>query len=66
MLFYGCKTWPHVLRKEHRLKVFENSVLRKVFDLRRTKWHGIGKDYTTSGFMICTTTPNIIRGNKSR
>jgi len=27
----GCETWPLTLREEHRLKVFENRVLRKIF-----------------------------------
>jgi hypothetical protein len=28
---YGCKTWPLTLRKELRLRVFENRVLRRIF-----------------------------------
>jgi hypothetical protein len=27
----GCKTWSLILKEEHRLRVFENRVLRKVF-----------------------------------
>ena len=27
----GCKTWSLTLREEHKLKVFENRVLRKTF-----------------------------------
>jgi hypothetical protein len=27
---YGCETWSVALREEHRLRVFENSVLRKI------------------------------------
>jgi hypothetical protein len=27
----GCETWSLVLREEHRLKVFEKSVLRRIF-----------------------------------
>jgi hypothetical protein len=28
--FYGCETWPLTLREEHRLRVFENRVLRRI------------------------------------
>ncbi|KAJ4436815.1 hypothetical protein ANN_16947 [Periplaneta americana] len=30
-VLYGCKTWTHTSREEHRLRVFENKVLRKIF-----------------------------------
>jgi hypothetical protein len=29
VLFYGCQTWPVVLREEHRLRMFENNVLNE-------------------------------------
>jgi hypothetical protein len=35
VILYGCETWSLTLRVEHRLKVFENRVLRKVFGLKR-------------------------------
>jgi hypothetical protein len=28
---YGCETWSLTLKEEHRLKVFENRVLRGTF-----------------------------------
>jgi hypothetical protein len=28
---YGCETWSLTLREEHRLSVFENRVLRRIF-----------------------------------
>jgi hypothetical protein len=31
MVQYGCETWPVTLKEEHRLKVFENRVLRRIF-----------------------------------
>jgi hypothetical protein len=32
MLFlYGCESWSLTLREEHRLRVFENRVLRRIF-----------------------------------
>jgi hypothetical protein len=32
---YGCETWSLALREEHRLRVFENRVLRRIFGLKR-------------------------------
>jgi hypothetical protein len=31
VVLYLCETWSLILREEHRLKVFENRVLRKIF-----------------------------------
>jgi len=31
VVMYGCETWSLILRKERRLRVFENRVLRRVF-----------------------------------
>jgi len=30
IVLYGCETWLLTLREEHRLKVFENRVLRRI------------------------------------
>ncbi|KAJ4433781.1 hypothetical protein ANN_16093 [Periplaneta americana] len=35
VVLYGCETWTLTLREEHRLRVFENKVLRKIFG---AKW----------------------------
>jgi hypothetical protein len=31
VVLYGCGTWSLTLREEHRLSVFENRVLRRIF-----------------------------------
>jgi hypothetical protein len=31
VVLYGCETWSLTLREEHRLKVSENRVLRRIF-----------------------------------
>jgi hypothetical protein len=28
---YGCETWYLILMEEHRLRAFENRVLRRIF-----------------------------------
>jgi hypothetical protein len=30
VVLYGCETWSLTLREEHRLRVFENRVLRRI------------------------------------
>jgi hypothetical protein len=30
VVLYGCETWSFTLREEHRLRVFENSLLRRI------------------------------------
>ena len=31
VVLYGCETWSLTFREEHRLRVFENRVLRRIF-----------------------------------
>jgi hypothetical protein len=35
VVLYGCETWSLTLRVEHRLRVFENRVLRRIFGPKR-------------------------------
>jgi cell division protein FtsL len=35
VVLYGCETWSLTLREEHRLRVFENGVLRRIFGSKR-------------------------------
>jgi hypothetical protein len=35
MVLYECETWSLILREEHRLSVFENRVLRRIFAPKR-------------------------------
>jgi hypothetical protein len=34
-ILYACETWSLTLREEHRLRVFENRVLRRIFGPKR-------------------------------
>jgi hypothetical protein len=40
VVLYGCETWSLKLREEHRLRVFENSVLRRIFGPKRDEVTG--------------------------
>jgi hypothetical protein len=37
---YGCETWSLTLTEEHRLRVFENGVLRRLFKPKGDKVTG--------------------------
>jgi hypothetical protein len=37
VILYGSETWFLTLREEHRIKVFENKVLRRISVLKRAK-----------------------------
>jgi hypothetical protein len=50
VVLYGCETWSLTLRKEHRLRVFENRVLRRIFGPTREN----GENCITRSFVICT------------
>jgi len=41
VVLYGCETWSLMLREERRLRVFEDRVMRRMFEPKRaqvTKW----------------------------
>jgi hypothetical protein len=40
VVLYGCETWSLTLRKEYRLRVFENRVLRRIFGTKRDEVTG--------------------------
>jgi hypothetical protein len=39
-VLYGCETWSLTLREEHRLRVFENRVVRRIFGSKRDEVTG--------------------------
>jgi hypothetical protein len=39
-VLYGCETWSLTLREEHRLRVCENKVLRRIFERNRDEVTG--------------------------
>jgi hypothetical protein len=40
VILYGSETWSPTLREEHRLRVFENRVLRRIFGPKRDEVTG--------------------------
>ena len=43
VVLYGCKTWSLTWRKERKLRVFENTVLRRIFGPKRGEVTGVMK-----------------------
>jgi hypothetical protein len=37
VVLYGCETWSLTLKEEHRLRVFENRVLRSISGQREER-----------------------------
>jgi hypothetical protein len=35
VVLYGCETWSLTVRKEHKLRVFENRALKRIFGPKR-------------------------------
>jgi len=40
VVLYGCETWSLTRRKERKLRVFENMVLRRIFGPRKDEVKG--------------------------
>jgi hypothetical protein len=47
-------TWSLTVREEHKLRVFENSVLRRIFGPKRDGVAGGGERCIMRSFIICT------------
>ena len=66
VVLYGCETWSLILREEHRLRVSENRMLRRVFWPKRDavtgEWRKLHNDELNDLYF----SPNIVRVIKSR
>jgi hypothetical protein len=50
VVLYECETWSLALREEHRLRVFENSVLWRIFGPKREEdgsWRKLQPEFFT-------------------
>jgi hypothetical protein len=66
VVLYGFETWSLTLREEHRLRVFENKVLRKMFGPKRDDVMGEWWKLHIEELHNLYSSPNIIRQIKSR
>jgi hypothetical protein len=66
VVLYGCETWSLTLKEEHRLKVFENRVLRRIFGPKRDEVTGEGGKLHNEELCDLYSARSIIRIIKSR
>jgi hypothetical protein len=62
---YGCETWSLNLKEEHRLRIFENRVLRRIFGPKREE-NGSMKTLHNDELHSLYSSPNIVMMIKSR
>jgi hypothetical protein len=66
VVLYGSETWSLTLREKHRLRVFENRVLRRIFGPKRNDVTGEWRKLHNEELHDLYSSPNIIRVVKSR
>jgi hypothetical protein len=65
VVLYGCETWSLALREEHRLRVLENRVLRKIFGPKREEGGSCRKLHKEELHSLYSS-PKFVRVIKSR
>jgi hypothetical protein len=67
VVLYGCETWYRylTLREEHRLRVFENRVLRRIFGPKRDEVTGEWRKLHNEELHNLYSSSDIIRHTKS-
>jgi hypothetical protein len=66
LVLYGCETWFLTLREGHRLGVFENRVLGKIFGPKRDEVIGEWRKLHNEELRDLYSSPSIIRIMKAR
>jgi hypothetical protein len=66
VVLYGCETWSLTARVEHKLRVFENRVLRRIIGPKRDGVTGGWRKLHNEELHNLYSSPSIIRIIKSR
>ena len=66
VVLYGCETWLLMLREERRLWVFQNRVLRRIFQPKRDKVTGEWRELHNEALSNLYYSPNIVQVIKLR
>jgi hypothetical protein len=54
VVWYKCQVWALTLREEHRLRVFENRVLRRIYGPKKNNWQEAGGDCVIRSLITST------------
>jgi hypothetical protein len=65
-VLYECETWSLILREEHRLRAFENRVLRRIFGPKKHEVTGKWRKLRIEELHKLYSSPGIIRIITSR
>jgi hypothetical protein len=65
VVLYGCETWSLTPREEHRLRVFENRVLRRIFGPKMDEVTGEWRKLHNTKLHNLYSSPDIIRQVKT-
>jgi hypothetical protein len=66
VVLYGCESWSLTLREEHKLRVFENRVLRRIFGPKSAELTGERRKLHNEKLHNLYSSPDIIRQIRSR
>jgi hypothetical protein len=66
VVLYRCENWSLTLREEHRLRVFENRVMRRIFGPKRDEVTGKWRKLHSEELHNLYSSPDITRQVKSR
>jgi hypothetical protein len=66
IVFYDCENWSLTMREECRLRIFENRVLRRIFEPKRDEVTGEWRRLHNEELYTLYSSPNIIGAIKSR
>jgi hypothetical protein len=66
VILYRCEIWSLTLREEPRLRVFENRVLRRIFELKRVEVAGGWRKLHNEELHDLYSSPIVIRMLRSR
>jgi hypothetical protein len=65
VVLYGCESWYLTLREEHKLRVFEKRVLRRIAGPKRDEVMGGWREQRNEQLHDLYSSPSIIRMIKS-
>jgi hypothetical protein len=66
VVLYGCETWSLTSRQEHKLRVLENRMLRRIFGPKRDRVTGGWRKLHNEGLHNLYSSPSAIRIIKLR